>query len=80
MEGLGALQWLFLLVRLLELDKKYLIAQVWDWIMWTSSVHKEEKLSGELRKGILWGKKLFCGGKASSQDAQVCVSTDSKGQ
>lgn len=56
------------------------IAQVWDWIMWTSSVHKEEKLSGELRKGILWGKKLFCGGKASSQDAQVCVSTDSKGQ
>jgi len=48
--------------------------------MWTSSVHKEEKLSGELRKGILWGKKLFCGGKASSQDAQVCVSTDSKGQ
>lgn len=23
MEGLGALQWLFLLVRLLELDKKY---------------------------------------------------------
>lgn len=56
------------------------IAQVWDWIMWTSSVHKEEKLSGELRKGILWGKKLFCGEKASSQDAQVCVSTDSKGQ
>jgi len=56
------------------------IAQVWDWIMWTSSVHKEEKLSGELRKGILWGKKLFCGGKASSQDAQVCVSTDSKGR
>lgn len=26
------------------------IAQVWDWIMWTSSVHKEEKLSGELRE------------------------------